>query len=120
LPEALTGSSSVEEALHEAPDCLGEALAGRLERREPIPRPSPARRGCYSIPVPLTPAPQPALYQAMRRRKIDNLELAARMGCSEMIVRRLLNPRTNTRPDRLQQALEKLGMRLVVSVEDAA
>ena len=45
LPEALTGGGSEGEAFAEAVDCLQDALAGRICRRDQIPVASPAKRG---------------------------------------------------------------------------
>jgi len=42
LPEAITQGETIEEALAEAADALEEAIAGRLRRGDPIPKPSPA------------------------------------------------------------------------------
>jgi len=39
---------------------------------------------------------------------------------TEIIVRRMLNPKHDTRPEKLQQALESLGKKVLISVEDAA
>ena len=40
LPEAITSGRDMADAIEQAADCLQEALAGRLVRREAIPRPS--------------------------------------------------------------------------------
>lgn len=42
FPEAITQGETVEDALVEAADALDEAIAGRLQRGDPIPDPSPA------------------------------------------------------------------------------
>ena len=41
-------------------------------------------------------------------------------GWSETVVRRMLNPRHDTKPEKIQAALEMLGKRITVAVEDAA
>ena len=43
LPEAITSGRDVADAVEQAADCLQEALAGRLVRREVIPKPSKQR-----------------------------------------------------------------------------
>ncbi len=43
IPGAATDGADRAEALAEAADCLAEAIAGCIERREDIPPPSPAR-----------------------------------------------------------------------------
>jgi antitoxin HicB len=61
-----------------------------------------------------------ALYVAMRERRIPNTELAKRLGVSETVVRRMLNPKHDTKPAKIQAALVAVGMRIVVTFEDAA
>ncbi len=65
-------------------------------------------------------APKLALYVGMRERGMPNTELAARLGVSETVIRRMLNPRHDTKPARIQAALAILGKRIVVTFEDAA
>ena len=120
LPEALTGGDDLKDALVQAADCLAEALAGRIRRGDTIPVPSRLKRGQRSIGVPLYLAPKLALYLAMRDQRLRNTELAARLGVSETVVRRMLDPKHNTKPERIQAALAALGKKIVVSFEDAA
>ena len=120
LPEALTGGADLEDTLAQAADCLAEAIAGRIVRGDAIPVPSKLKRGQHAIGVPLFLAPKLALYLAMRESEIPNTELAKRLGVSETVVRRMLDPKHNTRSERIQTALAVLGKRIVVSFEDAA
>ena len=46
LPEALTDGGDVDEALAEASDCLAEALAGRIHRRNTFRSRLPWAREC--------------------------------------------------------------------------
>ena len=71
------------------------------------------------VPVSLDVAPKLALYQAMRAARIGNSELARRIGVSEAVVRRMLDPAHKTKALKLHVALEALGMRLVISTEAA-
>jgi antitoxin HicB len=120
LPEALTGGDDLEDTLVQAADCLAEAIAGRIVRGDAIPAPSRLKRGQYPIGVPLCLAPKLALYLAMREGGIRNTELAKRLGVSETVVRRMLDPKHTTRPERIQAALAALGKRIVIAFEDAA
>jgi antitoxin HicB len=120
LPEALTGGDDLEDTLVQAADCLAEAIAGRIARGGEIPAPSKVRRGQHLISVPLYLAPKLALYLAMRERRIPNTELAKRLGVSETVIRRMLNPKHDTKPEKIQAALAALGKRIVVTFEDAA
>lgn len=116
LPEALTDGSTRAEALSEAADCLEEALAGRIARRESIPTPSRPRGRPLVTPGALIAA-KAALYQAMRAASLSNVALALLLGIAESEVRRMLDPRHGTKIGRLEEALAALGQRLIVSVE---
>ena len=120
LPEALTGGADLDDTLVQAADCLAEALAGRISRGDGIPAPSKSKRGQHPVNVPLYLAPKLALYLAMREGGMRNTELAKRLGISETVVRRMLDPKHNTKPERIQAALAALGKRIVVRFEDAA
>jgi antitoxin HicB len=120
LPEALTGGDDLNDTFVQAADCLAEAIAGRIARGDDIPLPSKPKRGQHLISVPLQLAPKLALYLAMRESGIPNTELARRLGVSETVVRRMLNPKHSTKPEKIQAALRALGKRIVVGFEDAA
>ena len=120
LPEALTGGDDLGDSLAQAADCLAEALAGRIRRGDSIPAPSRLKRGQHPIGVPLYLAPKLALYLAIREHRLHNTDLAKRLGVSETVVRRMLDPKHDTKPARIQAALKALGKRIVVSFEDAA
>jgi antitoxin HicB len=120
LPEALTGGDNLADTSAQAADCLAEALAGRIVRGDAIPAPSKLKRGQFPISVPLYLAPKLALYLAIREGGMRNTELAKRLGVSETVVRRMLDPKHNTKPERIQAALSALGKRIVVTFEDAA
>jgi antitoxin HicB len=55
----------------------------------------------------------------MRELEIPNTELAKRVGVSETVIRRMLNPKHNMKPEKIQAALAALGKRIVVIFEDA-
>jgi hypothetical protein len=46
--------------------------------------------------------------------------LPKRLGVSETVVRRMLKPKHDTKPEKIQAALVALGKRIVVTFEDAA
>jgi antitoxin HicB len=120
LPEALTGGTDLDDAKVQAADCLAEAIAGRIRRGDAIPDPSKITRGQHLVSVPLYLAPKLALYLAMRETGLKNTALARRLGVSETVVRRMLDPKHVTKPERIQAALAELGKRIVISFEDAA
>lgn len=99
---------------------LPEAIAGRISDGREILKPSKTSRGERLIPVPAPMALKAALYLAMRGAGMTNVELARRLGFDEKEVRRMLDPRHPTELPRIKEALDILGKRLVVSVEEAA
>jgi antitoxin HicB len=120
LPEAITSGINRSDALVQAADCLDEAIAGRIADGLDIPMPSAARRNQPRITLPAPTAAKAALYMAMKESKIKNTELARMLGCDEKEVRRMLDPRHQTKLPRIQRALDVLGKRLVVSMEEKA
>ncbi|HSS76299.1 MAG TPA: type II toxin-antitoxin system HicB family antitoxin [Thermoanaerobaculia bacterium] len=119
LPEAITQGETVEDALVEAADALEEAIAGRIQRGDPIPEPSPAAT-LTKVPVPAQTAAKAALYLALRETGLTKSELAARLGCDEKEVRRLLDPRHSSKLPRIQKALAILGKGLALRLVDEA
>lgn len=120
VPEAITQGNGERDALWQAADCMEEAIAGRITGGREIPKASRATRGERLIPVPAPMAAKAALYLAMGDVGMTNVQLARKLGCDEKEVRRMLNPRQPTKLPRIKEALEVLGKRLVVSVEEAA
>ena len=119
IPEAITQGETIAEALAEAADALEEAVAGRIRRGDAIPEPSPAADR-PTVPVPAQTAAKAALYLALQETGISKSELAARLGCNEKEVRRLLDPRHPSKLPRIQKALAVLGKGLSVRLIDEA
>jgi antitoxin HicB len=119
LPHTATDGKDEAEAMAEAIDCLASVLSIGMSLKEEIPPPSRSRRGLVMVPVSLDVAPKLALYQAMRKAKLSNSELARRLGVTEAVVRRMLDPAHKTKALKLHAALETLGTRLIVSTEAA-
>lgn len=120
LPEAITSGTGREEALMQAADCLEEAIAGRIVDGLDIPMPSSCRRPRVLVPVPAPMAAKAALYLAIGNSGLSNVQLARRLSCDEKEIRRMLDPRHPAKLSRIQRALDALGQRLVVGVEEAA
>jgi antitoxin HicB len=120
LPRVATDGKDRREAFEEAMDALGSDLSIRLSRREEIPVPSRAKRGHRMVPVPLWLAPKLALYVAMRDQKVNNSELARRLGVHERVVRRMMDPQHATKAEKIQAALAVLGKQMTVEMRDAA
>jgi len=120
VPEAITQGNGERDALWQAADCLEEAIAGRIADGRVIPKASRAARGERLIPVPAPMAAKAALYLTMAEAGVTKTQLARKLSCDEREVRRMLDPRHPTKLPRIKEALEALGRRLVVGVEEAA
>ena len=118
LPEALTDGADEAEALAEASDCLSEALAGRIRRREQIPIPSPPGAGVRVVEPEPTIALQAALYEALRRQGLGPAELGKRLGVEEHQAARLIDPKARIPLAKLEQALAVLGYSIAIEVHD--
>ena len=120
IREAITQGQTKVEAMMQAADCMEEAIAGRIRRGDEIPEPSAARRGECGVPLPAPMAAKAALYLAIKQAGTSNLALARRIHVDEKEIRRMLDPRHPTKLPRIQLALDALGVRLVLSMEEAA
>ncbi len=120
FPHAHTDGKDMREAMEEAIDCLGSVIAHHMAEKLDIPTPSKLKRGQRLVPVPLWIAAKLALFLAMKDQGINNSELSRRLGVSETVVRRMLDPDHDTKSEKLQAALEALGRRIVVTVQEAA
>lgn len=116
---AATDGADDAEATANASDSLIAALIGHIARRQPIPRPSPAR-GRSTVSLPPLVAAKLALYSAMLEQQVTNADLADRLGKSESEVRRLLDLDHRSGIGQIEVALAELGKRLEIRVRDAA
>jgi antitoxin HicB len=76
LPEAITQGDDLADALHQAADCLEEAIAGRISDKEIIPKPSPVTQENYLVHLPAQTAVKASLYRAMCQTAMTQSELA--------------------------------------------
>jgi len=118
VPEAITQGESIQECIKEAADALEEAIIGRINTGKVIPEASAAKSGDYLIPVPPQSAFKAALYEEIQRRGWTNIEVASFLGVDEKEVRRLLDPHHPSKLPRIAEILERVGKRIVVSVQD--
>jgi antitoxin HicB len=120
LPEAITQGNDTTDALLQAADALEEAIAGRIRRGDPIPEASEAEPDQTVVLVPALTAAKAALYLALQEAGISKSELAARLGCDEKEVRRLLDPKHLSKLPGIQKALAALGKGIAVRLVDEA
>jgi len=115
-PVSIQGLANVEEAV----DCLGSSIGFAMADKANVPKPARLKRGQKLAPVPLWIVGKLALYWAVRDSGISQSELARRLNIRETVVRRMLDPNHDTRPEKSQAALEVLGKRVVMAYDDAA
>lgn len=120
IPEAITSGRNRHGALVQAADCLEEAIAGRIADDPDVPAPGSPRRNQPVVAVPAPMAAKAALYLAMREAGIAKTELARRLRCDEREVRRMLDPRHATKLATVARALQAVGKRLVIGMDEAA
>ena len=120
IPGCHTSGKDEAEAMEEAQDALEEAIAGRINREEDIPSPSPLMPGERLVAVPTDMAAKAAFVLAFRSSGLTRVSLAKRLGTDEKSVRRMLDPHHGTAPSRIHKALRVLGSELVVEVRELA
>lgn len=114
IPHALTDGTTYEEALGEAVDCLGEALASCIIDNEDLPAPSSAVGDEVLIAPPALIAAKAALYVITKEVGLTKTTLALRLGVSEAVGRRLLNPRYQSKIVNIEKAIAAAGKRMVI------
>ena len=120
FPAAHTDGANSNEAMEEAIDCLGSAIAFAMADKAEVAKPSRLKPRQKLVPVPLWIVGKLALYWAIREIGMSQSELARRLNVRETVVRRMLDPNHGTRTERIQAALEALGKRMVTAYDDAA
>ena len=113
-----TSGADEAEALEEAQDALEEAIAGRINRGDPIPQPSAPLPGEYLVAVPTDMAAKAALALAFRSSGLTHSSFAERLGADELTVRQMFDARHSTASGHIHKALRILGSELVVEVRE--
>ena len=120
VPGALTGGKDRAEALEMAGDALLAALGAHVRQSKDIPAPSAPEEGQEMVPVSAIAAAKLALYTAMRDQGITKVALAARLGLSDTVAHRLLNPDHRSPIGQVEKALRAVGRSLVIEDKAAA
>ena len=120
VPEAITQGDDEADAIKQAREALGLALLTYPRRRLPVPLAKAKGRGFVQIAVAPEVAAKIAVLEAFQRAQITQSELGRRIGKDEKEVRRILNPRHDTKLTTLTAALGELGQQLVIGVQAAA
>ena len=115
VPGALTEVRDEETAAEIIEDCLMAALGGYIKSKKIPPSPSDLQgRPCVTLD--LVTSAKLTLAVTMSERRVSNVELARKLGVTEKVVRRLLDPDHRCRIDRLEDALNHLGLCLELKV----
>ena len=118
VPGALTEVRKGENDEKIIRDCLVSALGGYIEGKLAPPAPSSADdRPCVTLD--LVTSAKLTLAVAMAEQRISNVDLAQQLGVNEKVVRRMLDPDHRSRIDRLEDALNCLGVRVELTVRPA-
>jgi antitoxin HicB len=120
IPEAITQGRNDADARSMAAEALGMVLLTYLEQGRPLPKGSKRRKDLVAITVDPEIAAKLAVIEAFGAAGMTQAELAARLGKDGREVRRILNPNHATKLPALTQALEALGRRLVIGIEEIA
>jgi antitoxin HicB len=117
VPEAITHGRDRERATVQARDALAVALFGYLKegRKLPIAR----RRSGQTIAPHTTDTLKIAVVEAWIDSGMSKSEFARLLGVDEKEARRILDPDSATKADRLEQALSVLGRKLHIEIEAA-
>ena len=114
-----TDGATLEEALGEARDMLGELMASTMRESERLPEPSRDDEQRYVVVPPVGIALKAALYEAFREAGMSQRRLARELDVAESEVRRMLNPDHATKAATIDRALRWLGKRVTVTVGEA-
>ena len=120
IPEAITQGRDAADARSMAAEALGMVLLTYLEQGKPLPKTSKRRKDLVAIAVEPEIAAKLAVIEAFKAARITQGQLASRLGKDGREVRRILDPNHATKLPALTQALEAMGRRLVVGVEEIA
>jgi len=117
IPEAITHGSDATDALIQAREALAVALFGYLKEGRRLPR---AKRKARTFVAPqTTDVLKIAVIEAWMECGISKTEFARMLGVDEKEARRILDPDSATKADRLEAALAALGRKIHLAVEAA-
>jgi antitoxin HicB len=120
VPEAITQGDNQADAMVQAREALAMALLTYPMRGRAVPIAKAKGKGLMPIAVEPNVAAKIAVLEAFRASGIGKSELGRRIAKDEKEIRRILNPRHNTKLSTLTEALRHLGQQLVIGVRAAA
>ncbi|WP_287030035.1 MULTISPECIES: type II toxin-antitoxin system HicB family antitoxin [Pseudomonas] len=120
LPELNSYGDDEAHALSEALDAIETTLSIYVDQRRAIPVASPPEAGEHVIHLPAVTVAKIALWNEMMAQGMRKADLRRLLAVSPPQVDRLVDFLHSSKMDALEDALAKLGKRLVLSVEPAA
>lgn len=115
IPGTNTFGLTTEEAVEMAQDALAVQLSYFAEEGKPFPRASAPKKGERLVTLPALIQAKLALWVRVGELRINQTELAARLGVDRKVVRRLLKLDHGSRIEKVEQALAELGKTLTVT-----
>lgn len=115
IPEAITYGETKEEALVYGLDALETILEVYMERKMPVPYPSPSD-GRPVVILPVVVAGKVILHNTLLEAGKRKADLARLLNLSPTVVDRLLSLRHKSKIEQIETALAIFGKRLVVDV----
>jgi len=115
--DAVTFGDSRAEALAQAMDALETVIISRMKHKLDIPTPS-AAQGKPPVSIPPLTAAKALLYRELREQNVSIRQLAQRLDCEYPVALRLLDASRRTQFNELARALQALGKRVVIGVEN--
>lgn len=119
LPQLVSQGEDERDALDNAADAMDEVFAAYMLNGIRFPEPGRARRGEHLVSPPAETMAKAALYVAMHEAGINKVQLAKRLGVDEKEIRRMLDPHYGSKLPRIAKAVQVLGKRLVIGLENA-
>ena len=117
FPDLLVKTPTIDDTIDGVVDMMEVILTSIMTEGRLLPLPSQAEKGEICVSPPAEVVAKIALYVAMAGSGLTKVQLAKELGIDEKEVRRLLDPTYRSKLPRLAQAVDRLGYRLVIGLE---
>ncbi|EKY4114283.1 TPA: type II toxin-antitoxin system HicB family antitoxin [Pseudomonas aeruginosa] len=116
VPELSGAGDDEEAAMLDGIDGLETALCLYVERRLPIPMPSPPKTGQSILRLPALTTAKAALWNEMLAQGVSKASMARRLDVDRPHVTRLVNMLHRSKIEHVERALAILGKRIALQV----
>lgn len=120
LPELNSYGDNEEHALREALDAIETTLSIYVDQRRAIPEASRPRAEEHVVRLPAVTVAKIALWNEMVKRGMRKADLCRLLGVAQTQGDRLVDFLHTSKMEQLEGALAALGLRLSVTIEEAA